>query len=348
MKAWVLHNIGDIRFEDIDKPKPGQGEVLVRVRATGICGSDIPRVFDTGAHKMPLIIGHEFAGIVYETGEGVDPEWEGENAGVFPLIPCRKCKQCLRGRYELCRDYDYLGSRRDGAFAEYVTVPAENLIRLPQNVSFEEAAMLEPMAVAVHAIRGIMDLDEDNDLKIAVYGLGTIGQFVTMFLKAAGFDNLILIGNKSSQFEMAASLGVPKDRCYDGTAEDITARINGMGGVDVVFECVGRAQTFAASVDIAAPMGRVMLVGNPCSDMTLPRNIYWKILRNQLTVKGTWNSMFTCDPDDDWNYVINLLAGKLIDPSKFISHRLPIEGLKQGLDIMHDKSEEYGKIMIDQ
>ena len=111
MKAWVLHNIGDIRFEDIDKPKPGQGEVLINVKAAGICGSDIPRTFDTGAHKMPIIIGHEFSGIVAETGEGVDPAWMGARVGIFPLIPCRKCPQCLNERYELCRDYDYLGSR---------------------------------------------------------------------------------------------------------------------------------------------------------------------------------------------------------------------------------------------
>ncbi|MCR5507157.1 MAG: galactitol-1-phosphate 5-dehydrogenase [Lachnospiraceae bacterium] len=346
MKAWVLHDIGDIRFEDVDKPKPGQGEVLVRVRAAGICGSDIPRTFDTGSHKMPLILGHEFAGSVEEVGEGVDPAWVGARVGVFPLIPCRNCSQCLKGRYELCRDYDYLGSRSNGAFAEYVTLPEKNLIMLPDNVSFEEAAMLEPMAVAVHAIRGIMHEDDDKDLRIAVYGLGTIGMFVTMFLKAAGFNNLILLGNKQKQKETILSMGIPESCYYDGSDDNAIIQISGAGGADVVFECVGKSQTFASAIDITSPMGRVILMGNPYSDMTLPRDIYWKILRNQLTVTGTWNSSFTGKADDDWHYVLDHLASGIDGADSIISHRFKLEDLRDGLDIMHEKREEYGKIMI--
>lgn len=342
MKAWMLHDIGDIRFEDIDRPKPEMGEVLVRVKAAGICGSDIPRTFDTGAHKMPLILGHEFSGEVVDAGEGTEASWAGKRVGVFPLIPCRKCEQCINERYELCRNYDYLGSRSNGAFAEYVTVPVENLIELPDNVSFEEAAMLEPMAVAVHAIRGVLDPEQDRNISIAVYGLGTIGMFIVMFLKAAGFHNLYLIGNKDSQKKNVLALGISEDRYYDKN----TDHIKNSGGAQVVFECVGRTLTYADAIDIAVPMGKVMLVGNPYSDMTLPRNIYWKILRNQLTVKGTWNSSFTGKPDDDWHYVLNFINNGSINPGQFISHRFPLKDLKKGLDIMHNKSAEYGKIMI--
>ena len=377
MKAWVLQDIGDIRFEDIGSPEPGEGEVLIRVKAAGICGSDVPRTFDTGAHRMPLILGHEFSGEVVETGEGVDHSWSGKRVGIFPLIPCRKCEQCMNERYELCRNYDYLGSRSNGAFAEYVTVPADNLIELPENASFEEAAMLEPMAVAVHSIRRILDLgcdgqtiiNTDNkgnitgdgiyrNISIAVYGLGTIGMFIVMFLKAAGFNDLYLIGNKESQKKNILSMGISED-CYYDNSRDRADKSNGKktdtrtvdliknnGGADVVFECVGRTQTYTDAVDIAAPMGKVMLVGNPYSDMTLPRNTYWKILRNQLTVLGTWNSSFTEKPDDDWHYVLELIKVGRINPKQFISHRFPLEDLKKGLDIMHDKPEEYGKIML--
>ncbi len=341
MKAWVLHDIGDIRYEEVSKPNPAAGEALLRVGAAGICGSDIPRIYDTGAHRMPLIPGHEFAGEVTETGEGVDGSWIGKRVGVFPLIPCRKCSQCKAGRYELCRDYDYVGSRRDGAFAEYVAVPATNLIELPQNVSFEEAAMLEPMAVAVHAIRWVMDFDDtDHDVKIAVYGLGTIGMFITMFLKAAGYDNLILIGNKDSQIKKIISMGISEDCYYDNSIK------TDHGSADIVFECVGRMQTYAEAIDIAAPMGKVMLVGNPYSDMTLPRNTYWKILRNQLTVMGTWNSSFTGSPDDDWHYVLGFLRSGLIEPARFISHRFKLKDLIEGFDIMYEKREEYGKVIM--
>ena len=382
MKAWVLHDIGDIRYEEVPVPEPAEGEVLIRVGAAGICGSDIPRIFDTGAHRMPLIPGHEFSGEVVKTGECVTGLWVGKRVGIFPLIPCRQCGQCKAGRYELCRNYDYIGSRRDGAFAEYVTVPAANLIELPDNVSFEEAAMLEPMAVAVHAIRRVMDIGRigegyltdspsgngtvsasyrnadkevssniNRNISIAVYGLGTIGMFITMFLKAAGFDNLILIGNKESQRKKIVSMGISEDFYYDNSSY---SGHEGNNGADIVFECVGRTNTYAEAIDIAAPMGQVILVGNPFSDMTLPRNTYWKILRNQLTVTGTWNSSFGSlelpsyytDNNDDWHYVLKLLKSGVIEPSRFISHRFPLNSLREGFDIMHEKREEYGKVIM--
>ena len=127
--------------------------MLIAVKACGICGSDIPRAYRDGAHNMPLVIGHEFSGCVSAVCDGVSSEWIGKNVGVFPLIPCRKCKPCLNRQYEMCRHYDYLGSRSNGGFAEYVTVPEWNIIELPEGVSYEAAAMIEPMAVAVHAMR---------------------------------------------------------------------------------------------------------------------------------------------------------------------------------------------------
>ena len=123
MKAWNLHDINDFRYEEVDDPVLMPGEVLVKVRAIGICGSDIPRVYKEGAHRMPLIIGHEFAGEVVEVGEGVSADWLGGRVGVFPLIPCKECGPCRKKMYEMCRSYSYLGSRRDGGFAEYVAVP---------------------------------------------------------------------------------------------------------------------------------------------------------------------------------------------------------------------------------
>lgn len=354
MKAWVLHDIADIRYEDISKPVPAAGQVLIRVGAVGICGSDIPRIFDTGAHNMPLIPGHEFAGTVAETGEGADPSWREKRVGVFPLIPCRKCPQCFDKKYELCRSYDYLGSRSNGAFAEYVAVPEDNLIELPAGVSMEEAAMLEPMAVAVHAIRQAIDIDNtDRSKSIAVYGLGTIGLFIVMFLKAEGFNNLYTIGNKESQRNKIVSMGISDDRYYDGRKNSLLGSEDNKRmskeadlSADIVFECVGKFETYGSSIAIANPMGTVITVGNPYSDMTLKRDIYWKILRNQLTLKGTWNSSFTGSEDDDWHYVLNMLKDKKIDPAAFISHRYDLGDLDKGLEIMRDKKEEYGKIMI--
>ena len=167
MKAWVLHRINDIRLETVEMPAPQSGEVLVAVKAVGICGSDIPRIYRTGAHRHPLIPGHEFSGVVEVLGKDADSAWLGKRVGVFPLIPCRACGPCMRGQYEMCRNYDYLGSRRDGGFAEYAAVPADNLIELPDNISFEEAAMLEPMAVAVHAMRRVLPSGDSAEAALA-------------------------------------------------------------------------------------------------------------------------------------------------------------------------------------
>ena len=345
MKAWVLHNINDLKLEEAENPDLQDDEVLVAVKAAGICGSDIPRVFYTGTYSYPLIPGHEFSGVVTDTGKNVDSKWKDQRVGVFPLIPCYSCKPCQSGQYEMCRRYSYLGSRRDGGFAEYVAVPEKNLIALPDNVSYEAAAMLEPMAVAVHAMRKITPLKSE---RIVICGLGTIGLFLLMFLIESGRKNILAVGNKEFQRKMAVRLGLP-EKCYcDSRSQDaakwLMEQTDGVGA-DVFFECVGKNETLMQSVSLTGAGGRVMLVGNPASDMTLLKEVYWKILRNQLTVMGTWNSSFAHDREDDWHYVLDRLQDERIAPAELITHRLPLEELYRGFEIMRDKSEEYGKVM---
>uniref|UniRef100_UPI004055EE8B galactitol-1-phosphate 5-dehydrogenase n=1 Tax=Agathobacter sp. TaxID=2021311 RepID=UPI004055EE8B len=346
MKAWVLHNINKLKYEEIQTPAPKENEVLVAVKAAGICGSDIPRAYRDGAHQMPLVLGHEFSGEVVQIGENVEERWLHKRVGVFPLIPCRECIACKQEKYEMCRNYNYLGSRCNGAFAEYVTVPAANLIELPENVSYEEAAMLEPMAVAVHAMRQANVAETDT---IAVYGLGTIGMLLVMFLLEKGIQNILVIGNKEFQKEMAVKLGIKESNFCNSRTEDVAKwifmRTNGKGA-DVFFECVGKNEVYAQAVELTAPAGTVCLVGNPQSDMELEKKTYWKILRNQLTLIGTWNSSFTGKKEDDWHYVLQLLAEKRIHPAAFISHGFSMKELEQGFAIMRDKTEHSIKVMM--
>lgn len=347
MKAWVLHDIGDFRCEEVERPRICDNEVLVAVKAVGICGSDIPRVYRDGAHRMPLIIGHEFSGQVVEAGEKVEREWIGKRVGVFPLIPCRECTPCRHSQYEMCRNYSYLGSRCDGGFAEYVAVPEWNLIELPDSVSFEEAAMLEPMSVAVHAMRRVMPSKEDT---VVVCGLGTIGTLLVMFLLDAGVKNLFVIGNKEFQRQTMLQMGIANECYCDSRTSDIgkwiSEHTNG-AGADVFFECVGRNETVVQAIDSTAPAGKICMVGNPYSNMELDKNTYWKILRNQLTVTGTWNSSFVHSVEDDWHYVLDRLEQGKISPSKLISHRFPLEDIEKGFQIMRDKSEDYIKAMAE-
>lgn len=343
MKAYVLHGINDLRFEDVAQPEPKEDEVLVRVMAAGICGSDIPRIYKTGAHRHPLIPGHEFSGVVEQVGSKKNKKWMGKRVGVFPLIPCHQCEPCQQKAYEMCRSYGYLGSRQDGGFAEYVAVPVQNLIELPKKVSFEEAAMLEPMAVAVHAMRRVALHAGDT---VAVCGLGTIGRLLTLVLHASGVKRLLLIGNKDSQRRFAETLG-GVDFCDTRTEEPqtwLTEKSKGQG-IDVFFECVGKNETVELGVGCVAPSGRVVFVGNPSSDMTLKKDVYWQILRRQLAVTGTWNSSFTGDENDDWHEVLRLLETRAILPENIISHRLPLADLERGLSIMRDKTEDFAKIL---
>lgn len=407
MKAYVLHDIGDIRYEEVKKPILKPDEVLIEVKAVGICGSDIPRIFENGTYSFPLIPGHEFSGCIVETGAEADSDWLGKRVGVFPLLPCRNCVPCGRQHYEMCRSYSYFGSRTDGAFAQYVAVPVGNLVELPEEVSYEAAAMLEPMAVAAHAMRS-MGLGEDAGLSnagerigceekdirvekkigpaekdiraeeetspavkgvkaeeeagratksigqdrketVAVCGLGTIGLLLTMFLKEAGIDDLLVIGNKEFQKKNILDLGIPEDRYLDSRDGDIVHRIldrTGGLGVDVFFECVGKNETVSEAILATAPGGRIQLVGNPASDMNFDRNTYWKILRNQLTVRGNWNSTFLHSDEDDWHYVLNLLQEGKIHPEHYITQRFRLDELEKGLHIMKDKTEEYVKVMV--
>lgn len=346
MKAWVLHGVNDIRYEDTEQPEPAPGEVLVKVNACGICGSDIPRIYDTGAHRHPLIPGHEFSGRVETVGEGVETGWQGKRVGIFPLIPCKECTQCQKKRYEMCSNYNYLGSRRNGGFAEYVCVPVWNLLELPENVSDEAAAMLEPMAVAVHAMRIGAPVKGE---RIAVCGLGTIGLLLTMFLKGQGLPDILVIGNKEFQRQQAIKLGIPAENYCDSrqmnVSDWICERTNG-AGVDLYFECVGRNETAALGLDATSAGGRVVFMGNPHSDMAFSRDTYWKILRKQLTIRGTWNSAFTKEDTDDWHFVIRCLEAGFVKPEQLVTHRFGLAELEQGLHIMRDKTEDYCKIVV--
>ena len=347
MKAWVLYGPGNLKYEEYPDPvlDPFDKDMaIVKVKACGVCGSDIPRIFKTGAHRHPLIPGHEFSGEVTLVSSDCDRDLIGKAVGVFPLIPCGVCGPCRDKRFEMCRDYDYLGSRSDGGFAEYVKVPVRNLIELPDGISFETAAMLEPMAVAVHAVRQ-SGCEVKQGGSAAVIGLGTIGLFTAMFLHEAGFS-VKGIGNKEAQKKAFAGLDISEDCFIMVNSDNGDGLKKALSDCAYIFECVGKNETFSFSVSAAPPGGTVITVGNPATDMGLSRDDYWKILRNQLTIKGTWNSSFTGEEQDDWHYVLGLLSSGKIKPEKMISHRLKLSDLSYGLDLMKDKKEYYTKVMV--
>jgi L-iditol 2-dehydrogenase len=343
MKACVLHNVGDLQFEDVPEPMPRQGEVLLRVGACGIGASDIPRIFSKGTDSFPVIPGHEFAGTVDRVGAGVDKDLIGKRAAVFPLIPCRKCSACAIGAYAQCEDYDYLGSRCDGAFAEYVCAPAENLFLLPEEVSLEEGALVQPLAVAIHALRQV-GLDVGDS--VLIFGAGPIGIMVALWAQTWGASRILMVDIDVARLRFAHSLGF--DHLLDATQSspvDWAKKKTGRGP-DVVIEATGSTVAFEQAVQCARPFGRVTLLGNPAGDMQLSQKAYWEILRNELTLKGSWNSSIAPFPRNEWQLAIDFMASERLDVKPLITHRTGLIGLYDHLLMIRDRKKFSNKVLF--
>ena len=334
MKAYVLKAIGNLEYVDVDVPKIQKGWVLLKVKAAGICSSDIPRIFTNGTYHFPTIPGHEFCGEVVAVAENDDKYLIGKRMGVFPLIPCKKCEYCQKGHYEMCKKYNYLGSRCDGGFAEYVVVPKWNLIELPSNVSFTEAAVLEPLAVAYHAVSAV---NISRIRSAAVIGTGAIGLFIAIIMKVKGIEVTIL-GRNEKKRELANRCGI--DKYINTISEDDKNQF------DATFEAVGTNASLIQAIEKTKSGGQILLVGNPYTDMHLSKDVYWQILRRQLTLIGTWNSMYEKDKGSDWSEVLKLLEMGIVDTMKVITHVFAQDELFDALDIMKKHNVPYGRIVV--
>ena len=296
MKVLALHAVGDLRYEERPIPVPEPDEVLLKIRAAGICGSDIQRVLTKGTYHFPTVPGHEFSGEVVGLGKDADPALSGKRFAVFPLLPCRACEPCAMEEYAQCKHYDYYGSRRDGGFAEYLCVKTWNLVPIPDGVSFAEAAMCEPCAVAFHAL-GQFGVTPGET--VLIFGAGTIGLLLAKVAKAQGAGKVILADIDPKKLDFAKKLGFTDviDSSGDAT-EQVNALTSGRGA-DFVIEGTGVSPALENCLKCAATFGKIVLMGNPIKEMTLSQKAYWEILRKQLTLKGTWNSSYS-DKKNDW------------------------------------------------
>ena len=330
MKAYVLHGIGDLRYEDWPMPELQPGWVLVKVLAAGICSSDIPRIFTKGTYHFPTIPGHEFCGRVEAVHDEADSGWIGKRVGVFPLIPCKKCPSCQRGEYETCEDYDYLGSRRDGGFAEYVAVPVWNLLELPDTVSDVQGALLEPAAVALHGVKRA-GIQPGNS--VCVVGTGAIGLLAGQWAKLQGAGRVVIKGRNEAKRSLAEACGL--EYRTDTAGEPF----------DRVIEAVGSENALMESIQLTAPGGRLVLMGNPDGPRALSQDIYWRILRKQLTLTGTWNSSFG-SKGSDWSQLIQTMNTGKLKTDTVVSRVLKKKDLNIGLSLMCDKKSVYCKIAL--
>ena len=346
MEALVLYGIGDLRLEQIPVPALAEGKVRVRIGFCGVCGSDIPRIFVKGTYRFPTVCGHEFAGIVDACGPGVDDFAPGDPVVVFPLLWCGTCAACEQGKYVQCHDYDYLGSRSDGAFAEYVVTPKENLIAVPPGVPLEEAAMTEPAAVALHAVRRVQTSLAGKT--VAIFGAGPIGLMTAQWSKIMGATNVFLFDIVAEKLELAEQLGF--DKVFNTTTaapvEVVKAQTRGKGA-HVCIEAAGVPATYRDALGSVGRGGSVVLLGNPAADVTLPAALISQLMRREVSIFGTWNSDYsTAGNDDDWRTVLQAMASGMLTLTPLITHKVPLGESSDILSKMRDKSEFYAKVLI--
>jgi len=342
MKAAILYAPGDIRFENVPIPRISSDEVLIRVRAAGICGSDIPRVMVTGTYHFPTIPGHEFAGEVAEIGGKVKGVTIRDRVAVIPCIPCRKCRYCEKGEFFHCTEYNYLGSRTDGGFAEYAKAPMDNLVLLPKEVDFEEGACCEPLSVSLHMINRAGGISPGN--WVAVFGAGPIGNFCAQWAMISGAEKVFLIDIVEEKLKIAQKVGI--NYGINASSQDPVQEIfdaTGGEGVDVSIEAAGTEVTLQQCIKIARKKGKVVVVGRVEQDIHIPKKIMSDFLRKELAIFGGWGFEFVHFPHHAWKTSLHFLKEKKIKVKPLITHRFSLKEAPRVFEMMYEGSEHFLK-----
>jgi L-iditol 2-dehydrogenase len=318
MKALLLSKYRELEIADLPTPAAGADEVLIRVGACGICGSDVHGYDGSSGRRIPpIVMGHEAAGRIAAVGARVTGLAEGERVTFDSTIYCGACGYCQRGEVNLCDHRQVLGVScgdysRAGAFAEFVAVPARVVYKLPESISFAEAAMLEAVAVAIHGVSLAKISAESTAL---VVGAGTIGVLTLQALRAAGCKRVLVSDVDETRLKMAKELGAAEVFLAD---KDVVAQIlqrTGGVGVDVAIEAVGRNETVNAAIASVRKGGTVVLVGNISPEVTLPLQ---KVVTRQIRLQGS------CASAGEYPEAIALMASGAIRVKPLISAIAPL------------------------
>lgn len=317
MKALLLSDYRKLEFMDLPTPEPGQDEVLIRVAACGICGSDVHGYDGTSGRRIPpIVMGHEAAGTVAAVGKDVTGLSAGDRVTVDSTVYCGNCPSCFRGDINLCDRREVLGVscgdyRRAGAFAELVAVPARIVHHLPDNLLFAEAAMLEAVAVALHAVSLAPVKPGDTAL---VVGAGTIGLLLQQALRVAGCSRVFVTDVDPTRLKLSMELGATAVFAADDLSQQITLHTSGVG-VDIAIEAVGKTETVNSTINSVRKGGIVVLVGNIAPEVTLPLQ---KVVTRQIRLQGS------CASAGEYPRAIELLSDGAIRVKPLITATAPL------------------------
>lgn len=347
MKAAVFYGQKDVRIEDVKEPEVSKGKVKIKVGWTGICGSDL-HAYHHGlgvayeehpisGRKVPLIIGHEFAGIVTEVGEGVTKFAVGDKVAVEPNLHCGQCESCRKGNYHMCEvsNAGFIGLADDGGFSEYVVAEEKYFHKLPENMSLEEGALVEPTAVAFHAVRR-------SGLKVgqsvAIFGAGPIGLLTLLCAQTAGAAETFVIDISKERLEKAKELGATYT--INPTEEDPVKKIMEVtgNGVAVAFEAAGAQPTVTSALNSLKKQGTLLVIAGFAGEITINPNL---LLVNEHSI------VFTLAYANEFPEVIKLISEGRLDVKKVVTKKIKLDNLvEDGLELLiRDKSQ--AKILVE-
>jgi len=340
MKAAMLYGIRDLRIEEIEMPQVQRGEVLVKVKAATTCGTDL-KIFHRGyvekVIKLPTIFGHEWAGEVTELGEGLDWPTKGMRVRAGNSAPCLHCAMCQRGKYNLCENMIWLW----GAYAEYIKVPARtvvvNMQEIPKHISYEEAAVTEPLACVLH---GIEEAKVNLGDTVAIIGAGPIGLLHLLTAKKMGVEKAIVIDLVEERLNFAEKIGA--DETVNAGKEDVVERVKQITagyGADVVIEAIGLPATWEQALRLARKGGTIMEFGGcpPGTEIKLNAEM---LHYGEQTVLGAFHTTPL-----HFRKALNLIASRTIDVRPLITSRMRLEEIKRAFEILSTSKNEI-KIAI--
>ncbi len=345
MKAAVLYGDYDMRYEEFETPHIKENCVKVKVCACGVCGSDIPRITAGGAHYYPIVLGHEFSGYVTEVGEGVTSLKKGDHVAGVPLVPCLECRDCQLGNYSQCKHYTFIGSRIQGAFADYVVIPEKNAVKIDESIPYEQGALFEPSTVALHGIR----LSKFNGGgNVAVLGGGTMGVFVLQWAKILGAKRIVVFGRKKERLEISRRLGA--DAVISTLDEDFMQRAMELTdgiGYDYVYETAGSADTIKLAFELAANKASVCMVGTPTQNVEFTPKLWELMNRKEFRLTGSWMSGGAPFPGDEWTLTAHHFAnGQLKFDPEIFSCRIPLSQPDKLVEALKNRENSKGRILL--
>jgi len=335
MKAAMLYGVKDLRVEDVDVPNVGAGEVLVRIKAATTCGTDV-KIFQRGyvekVIKLPTIFGHEWAGEVVEVGGNLDWPKKGMRVRAGNSAPCLHCKMCQKGKYNLCEDMIWLW----GAYAEYIRVPARtvfvNMQEVPSHVSFEEAAITEPLACVLH---GVEEANVKLGDTVAIIGAGPIGLLHLLTVKKMGAEKVVMIDLVDERLNVARELGA--DETINAGKGDVTEKVRQLAGgygADVVIEAIGSPVTWEQALKLARKGGTVLEFGGcpPGTEIKLNAEM---LHYGELTVLGAFHTTPL-----HFRKALNLISSRAVDVRPLVTKRMKLEDIKQAFEILSTSKNE--------